>query len=752
MSHITHNQTDNIELFMDQLFECESKQDIIYYYSKYIQEFQLTRNDIINNFIGIIDGLNELYYNQGTSPLNDECYDELLDLIYNDFPEIQEHFKNKVGSEHNIHSEGEEVKLPFYMGSMNKLKTQKQIDLWIQKYPHINVNHNIKYMMSAKLDGISALFCNGKLYSRGNGTKGRDISFLIPYLNGGGDMMQISHILRGELIIKKETFNNNYKSKYANARNLVCGILNRNYSEEYSNFYHNIDFVVYDIYDDTLRPSEKFSIMKNLEHSYNGIHCVCFYSHGSKITMENLNNVLTKMKTEYDYEIDGIVITQNNTHDFVNGENPKYSFAYKNNDLCVSMNIGIVDKVIWNVSKDNYYKPKIKLIQPILCDSSKIEYVTGFNAKYIFDNKIHKNSKLKIGLSGNVIPHIFEVLNSEYSGPIEGLYPNNEKYDKQLNIDFAWSKNKVDLICLDKDNVDSIIKKNMIFFKTFDMKCGLQETTLKNIYKSIGLYKLEDILGLREETWVTIDKIGKKKAQGFIECFRKTLDWSSVLENNNISSAQQVNELKFNLLIKYCVGSQCFNRGFAMKKIIAHLSCLHELYLTHGEHKINLLSFWSGGPPIDNKPWILQQINQSKFKGITQDSMNLFLEGFVDFAKFMYGLSNSDKIKQKNIQIIYLKDLLNCFNKTNPIPTNNVSQPNNSDFKSFVFVFSGFRNKELENNLLKKGHFISDTINKNTNVLVVKDKTIMSSKIKKALALGNIQIIDGKDFNLNDFL
>ena len=58
----------------------------------------------------------------------------------------------------------------------------------------------------------------------------------------------------------------------------------------------------------------------------------------------------------------------------------------------------------------------------------------------------------------------------------------------------------------------------------------------------------------------------------------------------------------------------------------------------------------------------------------------------------------------------------------------------------------------MENNLLKKGHFISDTINKNTNVLVVKDKTIMSSKIKKALALGNIQIIDGKDFNLNDFL
>ena len=170
------------------------------------------------------------------------------------------------------------------------LKNQKQINLWINKYPHHEVSHNIKYMISAKLDGISALFYKGKLYSRGNGTKGRDISFLIPYLNGGGEMSQISHVLRGELIIKKEIFDKKYKQKYANARNLVFGILNRNYSSEYSEFYHNIDFVIYDVYDDSLCPSEKFSIMKNLEHSYNGIHCVCFYSHGSELNLEILKH------------------------------------------------------------------------------------------------------------------------------------------------------------------------------------------------------------------------------------------------------------------------------------------------------------------------------------------------------------------------------------------------------------------------------------------------------------------------------
>ena len=119
----------------------------------------------------------------------------------------------------------------------------------------------------------------------------------------------------------------------------------------------------------------------------------------------------------------------------------------------------------------------------------------------------------------------------------------------------------------------------------------------------------------------------------------------------------------------------------------------------------------------------------------------------------MHCLSNSEKLLLKNIQIIYLKDLLSCFNKTISLHQNNTSNTNtDTNFKRLVFVFSGFRNKELENNLLQKGHLISDTINKNTNVLVVKDKTIMSSKIKKALTLGNIQIIDGKEFELNDAL
>ena len=73
----------------------------------------------------------------------------------------------------------------------------------------------------------------------------------------------------------------------------------------------------------------------------------------------------------------------------------------------------IVEKIIWNISKDNYLKPKIKFVTPINCNNSTIEYVTGFNAKYIVDQKIRPGTKLQVGLSGNVIPHIFNVYNED---------------------------------------------------------------------------------------------------------------------------------------------------------------------------------------------------------------------------------------------------------------------------------------------------------------------------------------------------
>ena len=95
---------------------------------------------------------------------------------------------------------------------------------WMKKYKG-------DYIMSCKLDGISALYCTPtedddsyRLYTRGNREWGQDISYMIDYLklpNTPG------LIIRGELIMEKTTFDTKYREYFKNIRNLVAGLINR---------------------------------------------------------------------------------------------------------------------------------------------------------------------------------------------------------------------------------------------------------------------------------------------------------------------------------------------------------------------------------------------------------------------------------------------------------------------------------------------------------------------------------------------
>jgi DNA ligase (NAD+) len=729
-----------MESFIESIIECQTKEDIYYYYSKFRDSITFEdRSCLVLSLIQLIEEFDNLYYTSGDSPLCDECYDELVRLLCEDFHEIKAIMDKKVGSKTN----GQEVELPFYMGSMNKMKNMKEIGLWCSKYSVSTAtkDSSIKYVASAKLDGISALYHKGRLYSRGNGVKGRDISFLLPFLNLEEDKTR--QTLRGELIMKKSTFANKYSEKYANSRNLICGILNRNFDPELHGFYDDIDFVIYDIYDDTMSPEMKFEILKSHHKKYN-IDIVAHWSLDGGLTMDILDTLLMKWKKDYHYEIDGIILSHNNIYQLKTGENPRYSIAYKNNNLCINHVEAVVDKVIWNVSKDNYIKPKIKFETPVVCESSKIEYVTGFNAKYILENGIFKGSRVLVGLSGNVIPHIFQVLSSEIAktikGPLDikgaielGMTPTFE----DVGSEYVWSKNRVDLILVDKNNVHSVIKRNMMFLKTMDIKCGLQETTLEKLYTQKGVYLLEDVLSLSLDEWISTDGIGEKKAQKFIETFHSKLDWSTIIQDK---TNDEIQNIKYDYLLKYCVGSQSFSRGFAMKKVVAHLSCLQQLSLKNKD-EFHISNMHDNGYIADHRSWIMMHINGGNFKGITNDSMYAFLHGFEVMNVLTFKLFLHKKLKNEaKIVIPSIETLLSYYDipesNANPLPP-----PKTTNHDAKTFVFTGFRSKDLETLIKTKGHHVADALNKKTNYLVVKDKTKMSSKVKKAMDSGTIKIL-----------
>ena len=155
----------------------KSKKQKVLNYDLLIQELindptMFILNNDANTILNIIKYTSDKYYNDQPI-ISDEIFDFLIDTIKEIDPENA--ILKKIGSK--VISKNK-VKLPYNMGSMDKLKQtdEKQLLKWITKYKK-------PYIYSDKLDGVSALLLyqdnDFKLYTRGDGEERSDISSLI---------------------------------------------------------------------------------------------------------------------------------------------------------------------------------------------------------------------------------------------------------------------------------------------------------------------------------------------------------------------------------------------------------------------------------------------------------------------------------------------------------------------------------------------------------------------------------------------
>ena len=212
----------------------------------YIQKINL------EEIIEFIKKANYNYFETDNQLIPDSIYDLLIDRVKE--LDSNNDILTRVGNDTN-----DKVKLPFYMGSMNKYKDRHSIENWFKK-------HDGNFVVSDKLDGSSALLQlkNGifKMWSRGNGVEGRDISHLLKYMKIPKLNEDIT--LRGELIISKQNFEK-YKSKYSNNRSMVNGLMGHNNPDPI--LIENLDYVVFEIIEKEI-PKKSFSYQDFLGDIY----------------------------------------------------------------------------------------------------------------------------------------------------------------------------------------------------------------------------------------------------------------------------------------------------------------------------------------------------------------------------------------------------------------------------------------------------------------------------------------------------
>lgn len=646
----------------------------------------------------VLDAKDTYYNNTNTLKIPDNTFDTLIDILEEKYPKSK--LLATVGSDLPENATNK-IRLPYYLGSMDKVKPgSRKFDIWIGKY------NSGKYQVSEKLDGLSGLLVLtldetsdtpnkivSKLYTRGNGDIGQDITHIIPFIkfnldnnetlaskykiiarymnNVGVDTLAI----RGEIIISKSMFDKKYAKTFPKGRSLVAGVVNSKAAgfnkTELRNRAKDLEFVSYQLVFPEHTSREQFKILSNvlklkIAHNINL---------DKELTIEDCQELLLEFKEESKYEIDGIIITDTSkVHANPTSGNPKHSVAFKM-ALDDQSQETVVEYIEYNVSKNGFLKPRIKY-HPIKIGGDTFNYTTGFNARYIKDNKLGPGSRISIIKSGDVIPYILKVI----SPSIKGSWQQPEKK-------WHWNDNEVEAIIV--DNTDLPMEKVMLqFFNQFEID-GMKEGVITRLVGA-GFNTINDIFRLSVESLIDIEGFQIKSSTKLIEQIHDKI----LIPEHSIE--------------KLMVASNCFPK-FGLKKI-----------------KLITLHF----TPKDILSGKLEIHQLVEIEGMGEISSREFLKYLPNFINW---LSEHPKLKVKLTQ-------------TKPVSTSKSSKLN-SFINGKKFCFTGFRDTELHDFVEANGGSVVSSVSKSTSYVIAKDISENSSKISKAQSLG-VEVISLDDFKI----
>jgi DNA ligase (NAD+) len=432
----------------------------------------------------IVEHLDDTYYN-GQSKVPDVVYDIIRDYSN----ERCKGLKKKVG--HKVRDELQKCTLPYYMGSMDKIKGSDELDRWIMR------NRAFTYLLTEKLDGVSCLLVSDslgltKIYSRGDGTTGVNMTVFLQSIKNIPSHIPPNTVCRGELLVSKEDFKK-YEEQYSNPRNMVSGILN---AKTLKDGIKDVQFVAYEfISNEPMRPSQQLEVLQ-----YIGFKTIKS-TEVQEIDMSSLSKTLTDMKRDSEFEIDGIVVYADNENIRSNDSNPSYAFAFKVNETGVK---ATVEGVSWEVSKHRYYKPTVN-IKPVRVGGVTISSLTGFNALYIVQNGIGPGAEIRVVRSGDVIPYISEVI--KHAPKV--ILPDSYK----------WNASNVDIMVPDDIYSDDAEKKRILhFFKTMEIPL-LSDATISKFYDA-GYTSIIAILNMKREDIERIEGFGSVSSSNIVKNLR----------------------------------------------------------------------------------------------------------------------------------------------------------------------------------------------------------------------------------------
>lgn len=431
-------------------------------------------------------------YAIGLPEVSDYQYDIIRSEAKLKYPNNE--YWNQVGADMG----GDKVKLPCTLGSLNKVKADGSCQEWLQ-------GHSDERLVSAKLDGVSLYvsYVNGKYdraFLRGNGEYGYEVTERARLFVPLELQEDVTCEARSEAILTQDIHT---KLGYATRRNGVAGLLNPNRTTT-----EHLEKVVVKFYElistsEGLGDTESERWDQMIDYGLDVAPHVMLGTTDPVQAEEQLKDILSTWKESLEYDIDGLVVAED---DSIPDDSfyPENKVAYKVNEDAILCK---VVKVEWSVGRTGRVVPVV-WIEPTLIGGVTVEKATGFNFKFIVDAGIGPGSVVGIYRSGDVIPYIDFVEES-----VAATHPMFCS-----DCDNILKKSGVDLVC---DNA-YCKGRNVLAAEYFLRTLGVEEVTAVTLRK-LGVKGIFEAYCLDELEIAQVDGFGIRRAEEIVTQIEKSL-------------------------------------------------------------------------------------------------------------------------------------------------------------------------------------------------------------------------------------
>lgn len=631
------------------------------------------------------------YYGEGDSNLVDKDYDQIKDWV-REFDPNNPYLK-EVGAEPIEDTHWEKHRHEYPLGSLDKVNSFGELLKWNLKYPVV---------VQQKLDGISICLTyeDGKLVravTRGKNGVGDNITRNVVKMKGvitelpeGLNDQKV--VVRGEIVLKHNDFEAlPVEQRGKNPRNTAAGAAKKLTGE----LCHHLTVIVYDL----MNAAELGVITETISNTYLKKLGFPYVVDANRCANEDeLDECIGTMEGNrdvYDYDIDGLVIKNNQMDQNDDWEHPKNKIAYK---FAHQASETTLLDIVWEASGERVNP--VAILDPVDIAGVTVSKASLHNADYIHSlgdgQQLWRGCKVEVTRRNDVIPQVEHIISFPKIEEVKlDMYPSccpccGGDVERPINEDgkkMAW------YVCTNTACPAKAVKNVLKWFEVHECK-GIAEKTIELIHEHIGFNRLIDFIWLVEDDdndkqLLSLPNMGKSKLNNIREQLASTRNTTiaNFLGGLNISG----------------FGPKSF------KKLVDYL-------LTQ------------------NETVTIQDIN----KLITEGNISK-IEGFGDKSD---AVLKTQWNKIRDVANLLLNSDFKCKTETRPTAS---SAPLAGTSFCFTGALNEMTRKEAQELVESLGGEFKGSVAKGLSYLVTNTPDSGSSKNKKALQLG-VKIITEEEF------